>query len=180
MNIIEELVKKHKGEYFQEPEKAAITTSGRYTFQPQNGAITIDDTKISINIKAMGGAARTAEPYRIVLHLVNDYGITLEIFPKTNFKRLLDFFIPKNAPTNSEIINKQFSFNGDNQLIGKLGIDKAFCSKIQDEKVYILIGKKFPKQIVLTPAYGIDNLDHFEKLLDILKLIEGKIKGKNI
>lgn len=81
--------------------------------------------------------------------------------------------------TNYTIVNKQFSFQGDNQLIQKLGIDDSFCSKIQDEKIFILIGKKHPKRIVLTPAHGIDDIEHFEKLLSILKLIEEKIVGNN-
>lgn len=31
--------------------------------------IEIDGTKISVNIQAVGDAARVAEPYRIILHL---------------------------------------------------------------------------------------------------------------
>jgi hypothetical protein len=179
MNIIEALVQKHQGEYSQDPEKASTMTSGRFTFQPQRGVLTIDGTKISININAVGGAARTAEPYRIVLHLGKDYGTRLEIFPKTNLKRLLELFTSKKNPSNSVIINKQFSFSGDNQLIEKLGADQTFYSKILDEKVFILIGKKYPKHIVLTPAYGIDNIEHLEKFLEILKTIERKIKDNN-
>ncbi|GHC66661.1 hypothetical protein, partial [Ulvibacter litoralis] len=179
MNIIEELVKKHHGKYSQDPKKASNLTSGRFTFQPQQGILTIDGTKVSININAVGGAAETAEPYRIVLHLEKNYESSLEIFPKTSLRRILDFFISKSKPTNSEIANKQFSFNGNNQLIRKLGTDNAFCTKLQHEKVFILISRKQPKHIVLTPAHGIDDIEHLEKLLSILKMIEGKIKSKN-
>ncbi len=179
MNIIEELVKKHQGEYSQEFEKSSNMISGHYTYQPQQGIVIIDGTKISINIKAVGGASRTAEPYRIVLHLGENYESRLEIFPKTNLKRFIEFFTSSKNPTNSIIVNKQFCFSGDKGLITKLGIDYSFCNMIQDENAYILIGKKYPNHIVLTPSYGINSIEHFEKLLSILKLIEGKIKGYN-
>tara|TARA_R110000764_G_scaffold239774_1_gene339969 strand:+ start:1315 stop:1614 length:300 start_codon:yes stop_codon:yes gene_type:complete len=91
MNIIEEIVKKHKGEFSEAPEKGSNMTSGRYTFQPQSGIVKIGGTKISININAVGGAARTAEPYRIVLHLEKDYNTRLEVFPKAESKTNLGF-----------------------------------------------------------------------------------------
>jgi len=176
MNIIEELIKKHQGEYCEDSEKASTMLSGRYTFQPQRGIITLDGTKISININEVGGASQSTEPYRLVLYLSKDYKTRLEIFPKTNLMRFLEFFAPK-IPTNSELVNKQFSFNGDNGLIGILGADSTFCTKIKNEKVFILIGEKYPKHIILTPAHGIDDIEHLEKLLSLLKMIEEKIKG---
>jgi hypothetical protein len=180
MNIIEELVKKYNGEYSQEPKKASNMPGGKYTFEPQKGVITIDGTKISINIKAVGGAVPTAEPYRIVLHLDRDYQTRLEIFPKTNLKRLFSLFTPNNKPTASDSVNKQFSFNGDAFLIQKLGLDESFCANIENEKLYIIISKKHPKRILLTPAHGIDDINHFEKLLFILKQIEQKIKENKL
>ena len=175
MDIIEELVKKYHGEYSKSHETASNMAGGRYTFQPERGIVKIEGTKISININAVGGAAETAEPYRIVLHLNKAYNSTLEIYPKSTIRRLFDFFISSNQPTNSNLINKRFTFKGNKQIIEKLGIDNVFCKKIKDEVIYIVINKKYPKRIMLTPAYGIDNVEHLEKLLSILKIIEGKI-----
>ena len=50
---------------------------------------------------------------------------------------------------------------------------------MEDERLYILIWKKKPKHLVLTPAHGIDGVEHFEKILSILKIIQSKIKGEN-
>lgn len=178
MNIIEELVKKYEGEYAEEPKKASILPGGRYSFHPQKGVIELDKTKISINIKAVGGASQTAEPYRFILYLDKDYGKKLEIFPKGNFKRLIEYVANIFSPP-SKVINKKYSFKGDSDLISKLKRDKSFCKKMENEKLYILIWKKKPKHLVLTPAHGIDGVEHFEKILSILKIIESKIKGKN-
>lgn len=177
MNVIEELAKKHQGTYTEELKKTSSMPSGSFTFHPQKGIFIIDGTKYSINIKAVGGAAQTAEPYRIKLHLNKDYLTRLEIFPKTNFNKILDFFSFRPNPTISEKINKQFSFKGNKGLISKLGTDNNFCEKIKDEKIYIVLGKKNPKQIVLSPAHGIDSIDQLEKYLSILKIIEKKIRN---
>lgn len=176
MNIIEELVKKYDGKYSEEPGKASNMINGRFTFQPQSGKIEINGTKISVNINAVGGAAQTAEPYRIVLHLEKNYKKQLEIFPKTHLKRFLDLFKANNSAIQSNLVNKKYSFSGDKQLISNLRLDRKFCKNTQDEKLYILIGKKYPKRIVLTPAFGVEDIEHFEKLILILKLIEEKIQ----
>lgn len=178
MNVIEELVKKYEGTYSEEYKKESIMPMGKYSFHLQKGIIEIDKTKISINIKAVGGASQTAEPYRFILYLDKDYGKKLEIFPQGNFKRLIEFVANIFSPP-SEAINKKYTFKGDSDLISKLKRDKSFCKKIEDEKLYILIWKKKPKHLVLTPAHGIDSIEHFEKMLSLLKLIEGKIKENN-
>lgn len=177
MNLIEELVKKYEGSYSEETKKSSIYSSGKYTFYPQNGVLELDGTKISINLNAVGGASRTTEPYRIVLYLDRDYEITLHIYPKNWLKKLWHQIFPQKHPTLPDPIRKQFSFFGNQRLIDALGRDTGFCEKINNEKTYILLGKKFPKCVILTPAHGIDDLDQFEKFLQILKQIEGAIKN---
>ena len=176
MNLIEELVKKYDGSYSEETKKSTVYSIGKYTFHPQNGVLELDGTKISINLNAVGGASRTAEPYRIVLYLDGDYETVLQIYPKNWLKKLWHQVFPQKHQTLPDKIKKQFSFSGDQRLINVLGSDTAFCEKIYNEKTYILLGKKFPQCIILTPAHGIDDLDQFEKFLQILKHIESAIK----
>lgn len=180
MNFIEELVKKYEGSYSEETKKSSIYSSGKYTFHPQNGVLELDGTKISINLNAVGDASRTAEPYRIVLYLDRDYEITLHIYPKNWFKKLWHLLFPQKHQTLPDAIKKQFSFSGNQRIINALGSDSLFCENIDHEKTYIHLGKKFPKCIILTPAHGIDDLDQFEKFLQILKHIESAIKNNKI
>ena len=180
MNLIEELVKKYDGSYSEEAKKSSIYTSGKYTFYPQNGVLELDGTKISINLNAVGGAAATAEPYRIVLYLERDYEMKLHIYPKTWLKKLWYRMFPQKHQTLPIHIKKQFSFSGNQSLINALGQDTQFCEKINNEKTFILLGKKFPKCIILTPAHGINDLDQFEKFLQLLKHIENTIKNNKI
>ncbi len=177
MNFIEELVKKYEGTYSEESNRGINFPSGHYTFHPQKGIVEIDGTKISLSINAVGGAAQTTEPYRIILYLDKDYNTKLEIFPKTNLKKLLEFIIPSNGLELPKQIKKQFSFKGNMPLMQELLSDRSFCENITGEKVYIMIRKKHPKSIMLTPAHGIADLQQFEKFLLILKQIESKIKS---
>ena len=179
MNLIEELVKKYEGSYSEETKKSSIFTSGQFNFHPQNGVLELDGTKITLNINAVTGASQTAEPYRLVLYLDQDYEMPLQIFPKSVFKRLWFWLFPQNHTTLPKTIKKWFSFHGNQQVIDALGKDAKFCEMIHNEKTFILLGKKFPKCVILTPAYGIDDLNHFEKLLQILKRIEAAIKTKS-
>jgi len=58
--------------------------------------------------------------------------------------------------------------------------DMVFCILIHNEGTFILLGKKFPKCVILTPAHGIDDLEHFEKLLQTAKRIEVAIKATSL
>jgi len=177
MNIVEELVKKYEGKYSEEVDRGINYPTGKYTFYPQRGIIKVDGTIISINIKAVGGAARTAEPYRIMLELDKDYGISpFRIFPKSTVKKITGSIFANDNLNIPDPINKQFSFKGNDALTKALVSDYTFCDNIKNEKVYILISEKYPQHIVLTPAYGIDDLVQFEKFLNILKFIESKVK----
>ena len=179
MNLIEELVKKYEGKYSEEAKKGINFPSGKITFQPQLGVVEIDGTRIAIGINALGGAARTAEPYRIVLYLDKNYETEFEIYPKTFFAKITEFIISNNNSHIPKTISTQYRFKGNEQLIRKLGSDKSFCEKILNDKLFIFYRKKYPKSIVLTPSHGIKNLDQFEKFLMILKLIERHIKGNS-
>lgn len=177
MNLIEELVRKYEGSYSEETKKSSIYTSGKYTFHPQNGVLELDGTKITLNINAVSGSTHTAEPYRIVLYLDKDYEMPLRIFRKSLSKKLWYWVFPQKNPTIPKHLNKQFSFHGNQKVINTLGNDPEFCEMIHNEKTFLLLGKKFPKCVILTPVHGIDDLDHFEKLLQILKHIESAIKS---
>ena len=179
MNLIEELVEKYTGSYSEEAKKTSVYSSGKYTFHPQNGVLELDGTKISINLNAVEGASRTAEPYHIVLYLDKEYQKPLKIFPKSLLKKLWYGAFPQKHSSLPDTIKKQFSFFGNQVLIDALGKDADFCKKIYNEKTFILLGKKFPKCIILTPAHGIVDLDQFEKFLQILKHIEAAIKSDN-
>ena len=177
MNLLEELVKKYEGSYSEEAKKSSIFTSGQFNFHPQNGVLELDGTKITVNINAISGAVPTAEPYRIVLYLDQDYKMPLRIFPKSFYKKLWYGIFPQKHSTLPKHLKQRFSFHGDQKVIDSLGKDQKFCRLIQNEKTFIMLGKKFPKCVILTPAHGIDDLNHFEKLLQVLKHIEATIKN---
>jgi hypothetical protein len=48
---------------------------------------------------------------------------------------------------------------------------------IKNERIYITTKNKPINQIMLTPEYGIANIEQFEKYVFILKHIENKIKS---
>ncbi len=176
MNIIQELTEKYGGKYSEDLTKSVNSPIGKYVYQPKSGIIEIDGTKISINLDEVSGAMPVTEPFRIRLYLDKNYKTELTIFPIDSWNKLLNFLFPKRRGFVPKEILKQFWFGGNTSLLKQLASDKGFCEKIMDERIYIESGFKTTDQIVLTPEYGIKDVEQFEKYVSILKLIENKIK----
>ena len=177
MNIIQELTEKYSGKYSEDLTKSVNSPIGKYIYQPKNGIIEVDGTKISINLNEVGGAMPVTEPFRIILHLDKTYDTELTVFPKGLWKKLLDSILPKRRAFIPKAIFKQFWFGGNKDLIKQLVSDKNFTENIKNERIYIKTGKKPTNRIVLTPEYGIKDVDQFEKFVSVLKRIENKIKN---
>jgi len=176
MNIIQELTEKYSGKYSEDLTKSVNSPIGKYVYQPKNGIIEVEGTKISINLDEVSGAMPVTEPFRIRLHLDKTYKTELTIFPIDSWNKLLNFLFPKRRDFVPKEILKQFWFGGNINLLKQLASDKGFCEKIIDERIYIESGFKTTDQIVLTPEYGIKDIDQFEKFVSVLKTIENKIK----
>jgi hypothetical protein len=177
MNIIQELTEKYSGKYSEDLNKSVNSPIGKYVYQPKNGIIEVDGTKISINLNEVGGANPVTEPFRITLHLDKTYATELTIFPKDLWNEFLDFILPKRRAFIPKPILKQFWFGGNIDLLKQLASDKIFTENLINEKIYIETGKKPTDRIILTPEYGIKNIDQFEKFVSLLKRIENKIKN---
>lgn len=178
MNFIEQLVEKYDGKYSEELTKRFYTPGGKITYQPKNGLINIDGTKIKISLNEAGGIMRSTDPIRVVLFLDKDYKKELSIYPGVLLNYIIDFIFQPKGLKIPKFVRKQYSFRGNYELIKKLAADKVFCEAIVDDNIYITLDKKFPKSLMLTPAYGIYDLDHFENLILILKRIELSIKNE--
>jgi len=176
MNIIKELTEKYGGKYSEDLTKSVNSPMGKYVFQPKSGVIEVDGTKISINLNEVGGAVRVAEPLRITLHLDKTYETELTMFPKGLWNKLLDFILPKRNAFVPKPILKQFWFSGNKNLLKQLASDKVFTENIINERIYVQTGNKTTSRIVLTPEYGIKNIEQFEKFVIVLKRIEYEIK----
>ncbi len=176
MNSIQELTEKYKGEYSEEYPKSVNSPIGKYMCQPKSGVIEVDGTKISITLNEVSGGMPVTEPFRITLHLDKVYETELVIYPKDFWNNFLDFIIPKRKGFIPKSIRKQFWFGGNKDLLKQLVSDMTFTEKIINERIYIATGDKPINQIVLTPQYGIKDMEQFEKFVYILKQIENKIK----
>lgn len=176
MNIIEELTEKYGGHYSEDLAKSVNSPIGKYVYQPKNGIIEVDGTKISINLNEVGGAMPVTEPFRIALHLDKTYVTELSIYPKSLWGDFLDFILPKRNAFIPKPNFKQFWFGGNKDLLKQLGADKVFMELILNERVYIESIKKPTDRIVLTPEFGIRDMDQFEKFVSALKRIETHIK----
>ncbi len=176
MNIIQELTEKYDGKYSEDLTKNVNSPIGKYVYQPKSGIIEVDGTKISINLNEVGGAMPVTEPFRITLHLDKTHETKLTIFPKDLWNQFLDFILPKRREFIPKPVRKQFWFGGDKDLLKQLASDKTFTESIINERIYIETGKKPTDRIVLTPEYGIKDIDQFEKFVTVLKQIENKIK----
>lgn len=176
MNIIQELTEKYSGKYSEDLTKSVNSPIGKYIYQPKSGIIEVDGTKISINLDDVSGAMPVTEPFRITLHLDKTYETELTIFPKDLWNDFLDFILPKRREFIPKPIRKQFLFGGNKDLLKKLASDKIFTENIINERIYIETGDKPTNRIILTPEYGIKDIDQFEKFVSVLKRIENKIK----
>ncbi len=172
--MIKEIIEKYGGKYSEEKKKSSIFPSGKYSFHPQKGILEIKGSRISINVQAVGDASRVAEPYRIILILKKKYNDDLKIYPISILRKIFRLIVPVDRNSSSRIQN-HYTFAGDNFLISNLINDSRFCDLITNEKVYITLSKRYSDKIVLKPAYGIDDINHFDKLVEILKLIEQKV-----
>ncbi len=177
MNIIQELTEKYSGKYSEDLTKNVNSPIGKYVYQPKNGIIEVDGTKISINLSEVGGAMPVTEPFRITLHLDKIYQTELTIFPIDSWNKFLNFIFPKRREFVPKPILKEFWFGGNIDLLKQLASDKNFCEKIINERVYIETGFKTTDRIILTPEYGIKDIEQFEKFVSVLKIIEDKIKN---
>jgi len=178
MSIIKEISEKYNGKYSEDPTASFNSPSGKYSYQPKNGIINIDGSKISINLNEVGGAMYGTEPFRITLYLDKKYPTEFNLFPKDLWNKLLDFLFPKRREFIPRQVLKQFWFGGDKKLIKRISSDKLFNESIINERIYIeTMPKKTTDRIVLTPERGINNIEHFEKFVDILRLVENKIKN---
>ena len=167
MNLINELTEKYGGKYSENEITEFSSPIGRYTYQPKKGKIEIDGKKFSFNLNEIGGATPITEPYRIILFLENNTK-ELEIFPRNKLQRLLFKIQEKDSPE----IRKNFILKGKKNCLENLIKDSILNKKLKGERVYIKVDRKFPKSLMLTPEYGIDNLNQFEKYLKILLRIE--------
>ncbi|MCK8482322.1 hypothetical protein [Psychroserpens algicola] len=176
MSIIQEITKKYIGKYSEEPIKSFSGPTGKYVYQPKSEIIDLDGTKISINLNEVGGAMYGTEPFRITLYLDKTYETELTIYPKDLWNVFLDFILPKRRAFIPKPILKQFWFGGNKELLEQLASDKIFTENIINERIYIESLDKPTSRIVLTPEYGIKDIEHFEKFVIILKRIEKGIK----
>ncbi len=128
MNIIQELTEKYSGKYSEGLTKNVNSPLGKYVYQPKNGTITVDGTKISINLNEVGGAMPVTEPFRITLHLGKAYETELTVFPKDLWNEFLDFILPKRRAFVPKPILKQFWFGGDKNLLKQLASDKKLLT----------------------------------------------------
>ncbi len=177
MNIIQELTEKYSGQYSEGLTKKLNSPLGKYIYQPKNGIITVDGSIISITLDETGGAMPVTEPFRMTLHLDKVYDIELSIFPKDLWNKFTDLFVSKQKEFIPKSILQQFQLDGDKSLLKQLVSDKTFIETIINEKIYIQTGKKPTDQIVLTPEYGIKDMQQFEKYVFILKRIEMEIRN---
>ena len=176
MNIIQELTEKYNGKYSEDLTKNVNSPIGKYVYQPKNGIIEVDGTKISININEVSGAMPVTEPFRITLHLDKTYETELSVYPKDLWNVFLDFILPKRRAFIPKPILKQFWFGGNKDLLKQLASDKIFTESIINERIYIESINKPTNRIILTPEYGIKDIEQFEKFVIVLKRIEKEIK----
>ena len=172
MNIVEQFVKKYEGDYQESPKVSINFPNGKHSFQKQKGLLFVDGSKISINITEVSDAARTAEPFRIAIYFDKVYRTTFTMYPKSIWNRLSDLifkgktrFIPKN-------VKKQFYIDTDQKVCRKLVNNKIFVESILNEKIYIRTVHNKVTTIILTPAYGIRDVEQLEKFVIVLKEIE--------
>jgi hypothetical protein len=176
MNIIQEITEKYSGKYSEDLTKSVNNPIGKYVYQPKNGIIEVEGTKISININEVGGAMPVTEPFRITLHLEKTYDTELSAYPKDLWNLFLDFILPKRRAFIPKPILKQFWFGGNIELLKQLASDKTFTESIINERIYIESIDKPTNRIVLTPEFGIKDIEQFEKFIIVLKRVEKAIK----
>jgi hypothetical protein len=179
MHFIEQLTKKYNGKYSADLTKVFYSPSGKITYQPKKGIIEVDGTKIKIAYNEAGGTMRSTEPVRIILMLDKDYDKKLDIFPSIYFNYITDLIFQPKGLTIPKRLKRQFSFRGNPELLKKLVTDKPFCDALLDENFFLILDDEYPMSLMLTPAYGIMDLAHFEKMILILKKIEFYIKSNN-
>ena len=177
MNFIQKIVEAYDGHYSQDVMKKFHTPGGMMTYQPTSGLIQVGGSEISINFKEAGGILRATDPVRIILRLKGDFKRNLSISPCSYLDYILDALFFSKGINIPKKIRNQFSFRGNKKLIEQLVSDEEFTDAILDEFVYITLNSDKPERLMLTPAYGIRDLNHFDNLISILKIIEAKIKS---
>ena len=172
MNIINQLTEKYGGKYSENETTEFISPIGKYTYQPKKGKIEIDGKKFTFNLNEVGGATPITEPYRIILFLEKE-SEELEIYPRNNLQK---FLLQITGKKDSEI-RKRFLLKGNKNCLKKLIADPILEKKLKGERIYIKVDNRFPRSLMLTPEYGIDDLGQFEKYLYILLRIESSISN---
>lgn len=152
MNLLKNFAEKNNGNYKEETIKEAFTSIGKMIYQPKSARFLVGGSKISVNLNEVGGAIPTAEPFRITLHLKNECGKSLEIYPVSIWERILQKFFPSKRIT----IKEQYVFKSDKELIKKIIEEDSIFGKLKGHRIYIRIPKENSSRIILTPERGIE------------------------
>ena len=176
MNTIQSFIEKYNGNYTQEVEKSVNTHIGKYSSQAKQGSLIYKGSKLRISINEVGDADPVSRPLRIKLFLEKPITFDFFIFPRSYWnKKIRSVFSNKNNSLIKSIKN-QYSFSGSNKLTSKLIANESFLQKIDNEIIVVNISKKKPNIITIIPTHGYRDLEHLEKLADILQLIETEIE----
>lgn len=176
MNIIQSFIEKHNGYYTQEIEKSVNTPIGKYSSQAKLGSLIYKGSNLKISINEVGGADPISQPLRIKLFLENPIPFDFFIFPRSYWNKKIRSVFGTNNNSLVKAIKSQYSFSGSNKLTAKLTTNESFLQKLDNEVIVINISKKKPHIITIIPSHGYRDVDHLEKLADILKIIESEIE----
>jgi hypothetical protein len=176
MKTIQSFIEKHNGNYTQEIEKSVNTFNGKYRSQAKIGSLIYKGSKLKISINEVGGADPFSQPVRIKIFLDKPILFDFFIFPRSYWnKKIKSVFGNKNNAL-IKSIKDQYSISGSKKLTSKLIANKSFLQKIDNEVIVVNMSKKKPNIITIIPAHGYRDVEHLEKLADILKLIESEIE----
>tara|TARA_B100000809_G_C14977250_1_gene473167 strand:+ start:380 stop:910 length:531 start_codon:yes stop_codon:yes gene_type:complete len=176
MKTIQSFIEKHNGNYTQEVEKSVNTHVGKYSSQAKIGSLIYKGSKLKIAINEVGGADPISQPLRIKLYLDKPILFDFFIFPRSYWNQKIRSVFGNKKISLIKSIKKQYSFSGSNKLTSKLIANESFLQKIDNEIIVVNISKKKPNVITIIPTHGYRNVEHLEKLADILKLIESEIE----
>jgi len=176
MNTIQSFIEKYNGSYTQEVEKSVNTHIGKYSSQAKQGSLIYKGRKLKISINEVGGADPVSRPLRIKLFLDKPILFDFFIYPRSYWNKIIRSVFGNKNNSLLKSIKDQYSFSGSTKLTSKLTSNKAFLQKIDNEIIVVNISKKKPNVITIIPTHGYRDVEHLEKLADILKLIESEIE----
>jgi hypothetical protein len=164
MSTIENFISKYSGKLYEGEFKSAHSPFGRYDYQQRKGIVNFKGQEIYLGINEVGGANPIGEPFRMKLIRENPLRIRFLIQPRGYWARTFRAL----WASSSKVFKINYRYKGDSEILRLIMSSKFILDSVEGEFLWIQVSSKHPNVVMITPERGYRDVNHLEKMANIL------------